>query len=471
MSELTEEEKKILRRAYEIRERIKAEELEAGEISLEELEEEEAAMNTKAFSKEGFSKESTLKANASKEAVNTNGQMNQKESVRKALNNAGPKEHRDKNIQQTGNKQKPVRRQAPAENKRTTVKRQEKAIAKKTNVQSRQEIKQQKKARKEKRKNSILHRILKKLLLVLIIIAIILGCVYAFLYTTISKTDYKPYTTSYQRQSDVLTQKGVTNILLVGTDTRVPGSDDTRSDAMIVVSINPYKRRLVMTSILRDSYVNIPGVGQNRINEAYSKGGAPLLIQTIEENYKLGIDYYAQVDFFNFVEVIDAFGGVTINIEQPEVEYINGYVSEYNHIIGAPERDQFVDEMFPGGVITLTGRQALGYSRIRKIGNDFGRTQRQRTVMNALLDKVKKANIFTVYKAVDSILPDLSTNIPDSKMCSLMMNSLIYLNYDTIQARVPADGTWSNAIMGSNQEVLAVDFEANKNYLKATIYD
>ena len=107
----------------------------------------------------------------------------------------------------------------------------------------------------------------------------------------------------------------------------------------------------------------------------------------------------------------------------------------------------------------------------RKIGNDFARTQRQRTVMNALLEKVKKANVVTIYKAVESILPDISTNISDSKMCSLLMQSVLYLNYDMVQARVPADGTWSNAIMGANQEVLAVDFGANKSYLQSTIYE
>ena len=301
--------------------------------------------------------------------------------------------------------------------------------------------------------------------------AVALAGVYAFLRTTIAQTNYKPYETSYERQSDVLTQKGVTNILLIGTDTRVAGSNDARSDAMIVVSINPYKRKLVMTSIMRDSYVTIPGYGENRINEAYSRGGAALLIQTIEENYKLGIDYYAQVDFFSFVDVIDAFGGVTINVEQAEVQWINGYIAEYNQVSGVADRDGFVDEQFTGGQITLTGKQALGYARIRKIGNDFARTQRQRTVMNALLEKVKKANVVTIYKAVESILPDISTNISDSKMCSLLMQSVLYLNYDMVQARVPADGTWSNAIMGANQEVLAVDFGANKSYLQSTIYE
>ena len=87
------------------------------------------------------------------------------------------------------------------------------------------------------------------------------------------------------------------------------------------------------------------------------------------------------------------------------------------------------------------------------------------------MEKVKKANVVTIYKAVESILPDISTNISDSKMCSLLMQSVLYLNYDMVQARVPEDGTWINAIMGANQEVLAVDFGENKSYLQSTIYE
>ena len=352
-----------------------------------------------------------------------------------------------------------IKKAPEIEKKMPVPEAEKKKSPKQTKQKVRETVKKaQKKTRKEKKKKGFLHKLLKVLIIILIIMAVALAGVYVFLRTTIAQTNYKPYETSYERQADVLTQKGVTNILLIGTDTRVAGSNDARSDAMIVVSINPYKRKFVMTSIMRDSYVTIPGYGENRINEAYSRGGAALLIQTIEENYKLGIDFYA-------------FGGVTINVEQAEVEWINGYIAEYNQVSGVADRDGFVDEQFAGGQITLTGKQALGYARIRKIGNDFARTQRQRTVMNALLEKVKKANVVTIYKAVESILPDISTNISDSKMCSLLMQSVLYLNYDMVQARVPADGTWSNAIMGANQEVLAVDFGANKSYLQSTIYE
>ena len=540
MPDLTEEEKKILRQAYEIKERIKAEELEAGEVSVDEAVDEETKSDMqirrakrlarpqqgtrtaqtrpqKPQPREGYSlqdetdnklaQEKTSQSDersiygpeaangSSKDALGNEKNLSEKMPKSDLPSNETAKQDTEKkNVAKEIAKPDP-RKQEPrkprsasegVERARASKKRldsqmrqtdrrweqeERKTRSKKATRAEKKAQKVQKKQKKAQKKKGFLHKLLKALIIILIVIAILLAGVYAFLRTTIAQTNYRPYETSYERQNDVLTQKGVTNILLIGTDTRVAGSNDARSDAMIVVSINPYKRRLVMTSIMRDSYVTIPGYGENRINEAYSRGGAALLIQTIEENYKLGIDYYAQVDFFSFVDVIDAFGGVTINVEQPEVEFINGYIAEFNQVSGTPDRDGFVDEQFPGGEITLTGKQALGYARIRKIGNDFARTQRQRTVMNALLEKVKKANVFTIYKAVESILPDISTDISDSKMCSLLMQSILYLNFDMVQARVPADGTWSNAIMGTNQEVLAVDFGANKNYLQSTIYE
>ena len=435
MPDLTEEEKKILRQAYEIKERIKAEELEAGEVSVDEAVDEDLSTDKpiQRQRKQTRPKSNTANETSPVDERSIYGPEASNEAIKKA-----PEIEKKMPVPEAEKKKRPKQTKQKV---RKTVKKAEK------------------KPRKEKKKKGFLHKLLKVLIIILIIMAVALAGVYVFLRTTIAQTNYKPYETSYERQADVLTQKGVTNILLIGTDTRVAGSNDARSDAMIVVSINPYKRKFVMTSIMRDSYVTIPGYGENRINEAYSRGGAALLIQTIEENYKLGIDYYAQV------------GGVTINVEQAEVQWINGYIAEYNQVSGVADRDGFVDEQFAGGQITLTGKQALGYARIRKIGNDFARTQRQRTVMNALLEKVKKANVVTIYKAVESILPDISTNISDSKMCSLLMQSVLYLNYDMVQARVPEDGTWSNAIMGANQEVLAVDFGANKSYLQSTIYE
>jgi len=222
-----------------------------------------------------------------------------------------------------------------------------------------------------------------------------------------------------------------------------------------------------MTSILRDSYVAIPGHGQNRINHAYQMGGAPLLIQTIEENFKIGIDYYMQVDFYNFIEVVDAFGGVDIEVTQEELQYVNGYVSEINHYEGKEEGYSFLNA---AGYQTLNGRQALGYSRIRYIGTDFARTGRQRAVLDALLRKAK-TNPFGMVKACQEILPDLTTNISDNEMAGILLGAPMYLFYEMSQCQVPFNGCWWNELMGGSQEVLGIDFNSNNAQLRSAIYD
>ena len=248
MPDLTEEEKKILRQAYEIKERIKAEELEAGEVSVDEAVDEDLSTD-KPIQRQ-------RKQTRPKPKPNT-------------VNETSPVDERSIYGPEASNEA--IKKAPEIEKKMPVPEAEKKKRPKQTKQKVRETVKKaEKKPRKEKKKKGFLHKLLKVLIIILIIMAVALAGVYAFLRTTIAQTNYKPYETSYERQADVLTQKGVTNILLIGTDTRVAGSNDARSDAMIVVSINPYKRKFVMTSIMRDSYVTIPGYGENRINEAYS---------------------------------------------------------------------------------------------------------------------------------------------------------------------------------------------------------
>ena len=262
--------------------------------------------------------------------------------------------------------------------------------------------------KKKKRK----HRILRKLFWLLLFIGVVFGILFFFVKSMVSKTNYEAFEKTYTEPVGIMKEKYVKNILLIGSDER-DSSSTSRSDAMIIVSINSKSKKIVMTSVLRDSYVNIPGHGQTRINHAYQLGGAPLLIQTIEENFKISIDNYVKVDFFSFIEIIDCVGGVEINVTNEEVQYINLYVNEINTLTGAPEGDGFLSE---GGALTLTGKQALGYSRIRYIGSDFQRTERQRVVLMALLESIQKSGLSQIGNIMDVVLPDITTSIKNNEM-------------------------------------------------------
>lgn len=224
MPDLTEEEKKILRQAYEIKERIKAEELEAGEVSVDEAVDEDLSTDKpiQRQRKQTRPKSNTANETSPVDERSIYGPEASNEAIKKA-----PEIEKKMPVPEAEKKKRPKQTKQKV---RETVKKAEK------------------KPRKEKKKKGFLHKLLKVLIIILIIMAVALAGVYVFLRTTIAQTNYKPYETSYERQADVLTQKGVTNILLIGTDTRVAGSNDARSDAMIVVSINPYKRKFVMTS-------------------------------------------------------------------------------------------------------------------------------------------------------------------------------------------------------------------------------
>ena len=309
-----------------------------------------------------------------------------------------------------------------------------------------------------------------KIVLIALVITFLLAAIAAvgafiLIYSNVSRTNYEPIAQS-ERSADVLAeQKGVKNILLLGTDERVSG-ETSRSDAIIVLSINENRKKIVMTSILRDSYVEIPGYGKNRINHAYQMGEAALMIQTIENNFKIPIDSYAKVDFFSFMGIIDKLGGVPITVTQEELGYLNGYIAEINTLQGLPVND---GQLAQAGSYQLNGKQALAYSRIRYIGTDFARTERQRTVLDGLFQQLKTASPKELYEVVATILPDITTNIGNMDLTKMIAKSVFYMKYDIIQNRIPMDGTWNDLVVGG-QEVLEIDFEANREGLKSMIY-
>lgn len=260
--------------------------------------------------------------------------------------------------------------------------------------------------------------------------------------------------------------ENVYNVLLIGTDAR-NNSDRGRSDSMILVSINKTTEQIVMTSFLRDIYLYIPGVEYTRLNHAYAYGGPDLLLDTLETNFKIPVDKYVQVDFYSFVTVVDAVGGVDIDVTDDEVEYVNKYLAEINRLEG---RNENTDKLSSGGSYTLNGEQALAYSRIRYIGTDFGRTERQRTVLEEIFRNMSNMGVSELKALLDELLPNVTTNIQKDELFSLVLNSPSYLGYERIQCRVPADGTWWNLTI-RGMAVLGIDFDSNIRYLGQNIYN
>lgn len=265
---------------------------------------------------------------------------------------------------------------------------------------------------------------------------------------------------------ELMGNKKVFNILLIGCDAREEGGRG-RSDSIILISINKESEQLIATSIMRDIYVEIPGHGNNRINAAYAYGGADLLVETVEKNFKIQIDRYASVDFFVFMDIVDQMGGVDLEISDEEFLVANAYINELNELLDEPYG---TDWLPGGGPHHLNGKQALGYSRIRYVGDaDFERTQRQRAVLEQIFNKVKDYNIIQLNALLNIVLPEVTTDLTEGEAITLALEMNAYKKYDLKQYRLPYDDTWRNMRI-KGMSVLGIDFETNIRNLKRDLY-
>jgi len=244
------------------------------------------------------------------------------------------------------------------------------------------------------------------------------------------------------------------NILLIGQDAR-EGESQARSDSMILCTYNKTTQVLTMTSFLRDLYVPIPNHGSNRINAAYSFGGASLLKETISQNFDIVIDGCIEVDFSRFSEIIDHLGGVEIELRQDEAHVIN----------------QQTGSELTEGLQKLDGFQTLTYSRIRSLDTDgdFSRTDRQRKVMGALADSFRGSTLTELTPIIGKILPMLTTDMNRGQLFLYALEILPHLSELEIHSQnIPAEGTFTDKTI-DGMAVLDADMDAQRQFLQKTL--
>lgn len=247
------------------------------------------------------------------------------------------------------------------------------------------------------------------------------------------------------------------NILLVGEDAR-EGEEGQRTDAMILCTINKKNGTVVLTSFMRDMYVDIPGYGGNRINAAYAFGGIDLLDQTIEENFGITIDGNALVDLSSFLESMTAVGDIEMNLTAEEAQYMNENPQ-------AGTATDISDEVWDlhEGKNSLTPAQALCYARMRYVGNsDWERTDRQRRLIMACIDKVKHGHPISGIKMANGVAPCISTDL--SKSGFLKMGWAFLKGGDMQSYRLPVDGYYYDDYI-DGMAVLVPDIESNASLL------
>lgn len=254
---------------------------------------------------------------------------------------------------------------------------------------------------------------------------------------------------NYEEIQEFANHEEIINIALFGIDSEdgVAG----RSDAIMVATIDPIHNKLKLTSIMRDSYVNIPDRGMDKINHAYAFGGPQLAIKTINENFGLDITDYMSVNFTSLPVIIDILGGVEINITDEEVPHIPGVAS--------------------AGTYTLNGDQALSYSRIRYAsGGDYVRTERQRTVLNALFNKASTLSVTALPGLLNEVLPHVQTSMNTSDILALGTKALGAISNGLAQDRFPRDG-YCEGTMIDGIYYLAFDQATAKEQMMNYIFD
>ena len=252
------------------------------------------------------------------------------------------------------------------------------------------------------------------------------------------------------------------NILLIGKDT---GRDNNRknSDVMILCTINKAAKTLTMTSFMRDIYVQIPGYDGNKLNACYPLGGIELLDACLEENFGVQVDANIVVDFSGFVKLIDLAGGVDIQLTQQEASHLNN-----NRAVGAGKNEKWY---LKEGKNTLDGEQALAYVRIRYLGTDVERTNRQRKVVTALLEKARSMNPEELYALVKEGAGMLTTDMTDSQIWEYATEFVPMLtDLKIVSQRIPVDDSYNFSDVGRIGDCIIIDFDVNRKFLADTLH-
>lgn len=260
-------------------------------------------------------------------------------------------------------------------------------------------------------------------------------------------------------------EDGITNILLLGEEAIDSGSGRGRTDIMMIATMNTKEKTYKLTSLMRDMLVQIPDNKDNKLNAAYEIGGIPLLYKTIELNFDLKLDGYVLVGFDDFESIIDKLGGVNITLTSEEARYLNStnYISkpEYRNV--------------SAGAQVLKGNQALGYCRVRYVAtgdkelNDFGRTSRQRIVLNAIFDKYKSKSLPELALLLNDILPLITTDIKKEYFETYLRTAMSMGLSDIQNLRIPADHTFDEGYV-RKMSVLIPDIPENVSILHDFIF-
>ena len=299
------------------------------------------------------------------------------------------------------------------------------------------------------------HIFLRVVVILLIILLILVIGIFAtgswYLNDKLDKINYVENVTKNEIAVDAQVEEnlsGYRNIALFGLDTREDSFSNSRSDCIIVVSINNSTKDVKLLSVYRDTYVDVDGYGLTKITHAYAYGGPALALSTLNKNLDLDITEFVTVNFETVRTIVDEIGGVQISVTSAEAN------------------SGSIPNIHSAGTYNLNGNQALAYSRIRKIDTDYQRTERMRTVLGAIFTKVKGLSVSSINSLLDTMLPHVSTNISKDEITKLIPDVLSY--------NITYSEGWPYETKGWTSDLwygIPITLESNVKALHETLFD
>ena len=302
----------------------------------------------------------------------------------------------------------------------------------------------------------------KKIVLILIGIILLIGLSgFGYVYSKLNKMYVKDEVVKdIENTEEATIVDGITNILLVGTDGEYVEKGN-RSDSVMLVTIDSKNKDIKLSSIARDTYVDIPGYSTEKLTHAYAYEGIDLLKEVFKENFDLDIDKYIAVNFVSFMDIMDELGGVEVNVEEKDIKEINKYIDAcYGYYKNKDEKEkEYIKE---AGVQRLNGYQALAFSRIRYTDSAFARDNRHREVAQSVYKEFAQKGVDTYKKCAEIILNNTKTNISPVEMMNLAYTVLKINDKDIEQFQFPlAEHRKGHIISKQKGWVLEWDKEPN----------
>ena len=324
--------------------------------------------------------------------------------------------------------------------------------------------KNSRKRRKKKKSRKLLLFVFEVLLLaVLLLVAYFVSMMNRIKYENLDESEAG--INSDLDENTILSLEGYTNIALFGLDNRSSNNYDTgNSDVIMIASINNKTKDIKLVSVYRDTYLSIGNGTYNKSNAAYARGGAKQAVQMLNSNLDLDIKEYVCVDWAAMVKVIDDLGGLDLEITEGEMNQINKYKHDIDKVTG-----KSTASVTQYGLVHLDGTQATTYARIRKLaGDDFKRASRQRIVLQAIMEKAKKADFGTLTSICNSVIDDISTSLSITEILSLAKDVASYNIAST--TGFPFELTTEN-LAGSGDTVIPADLATNVVELHKYMFD